>query len=132
MRGSFDQQEAMRTLGAELVRVETGEVEIALPYSPRIAQQHGYVHAGVLAAVLDSACGYAALTRMPAGKEVVSVEFKVNLLAPAVGDRFRAVGKARRSGRTLTVCTAEAFATAGGKETLVALMQATMFAVDAG
>lgn len=129
VRASFDQQQAMRLIGAELISVTAGEVEIALPYRPELTQQQGFVHAGVITTLLDSACGYAALTAMPEGSEVVSVEFKVNLLAPAVGQRFRAVGKVRRAGKTLVVCTGEAFALKDGQEKLVSLMQATMFTV---
>ncbi|MDQ3264977.1 MAG: PaaI family thioesterase [Myxococcota bacterium] len=131
VRASFDQQQAMRLIGAELVSVTAGEVEIALSYRPELTQQQGFVHAGVITTLLDSACGYAALTAMPEGSEVVSVEFKVNLLAPSVGERFRAVGKVRRAGKTLVVCTGEAFALKDGQEKLVSLMQATMFTVGA-
>ncbi len=131
VRASFDQQQAMRLIGAELISVTAGEVELALPFRPELTQQQGFVHAGVITTLLDSACGYAALTAMPEGSEVVSVEFKVNLLAPAVGQRFRAVGKVRRAGKTLVVCTGEAFALKDGQEKLVSLMQATMFTVGA-
>lgn len=129
VRTSFAKQAAMSLIGAELVSVKSGEVVLALAHRPALTQQHGYLHAGVVTTLLDSAAGYAALTTMPEGKEVVSVEFKVNMLAPAVGERLRAVGQVRRAGKTLTVVTAEAFALQDGQEKLVALMQATMYAV---
>ncbi|MDE3128502.1 MAG: PaaI family thioesterase [Gemmatimonadota bacterium] len=122
----------MATLGASLDRVVPGEVAIALPFSDAITQQHGFVHAGATAAVVDSACGYAALTLMPPGAAVLSIEFKVNMLAPAAGARFLAVGRVRRAGRTVTVCEGELRAFAAGEAgegTLVALMQGTMMTV---
>ncbi|MES3033961.1 MAG: PaaI family thioesterase [Gemmatimonadota bacterium] len=119
----------MATLGATLERVAPGEVEIRLPFDAGHTQHTGALHAGVVTAIVDSACGFAAATLMPAGRAVVSVEFKVNLLAPAVGDVFRATGKVVRAGRTLTVCSGEVWATRGDATTLVAIMQATMMAV---
>ncbi len=132
IRESFSRQRLMQTLGISLARVERGEVELQLGFDSALTQQHGYLHAGVVTSMLDSAAGYAALSTMPEGKEVVSVEFKVNLMSPAEGERFRAVGKVARAGRTLTVCTAELFAARAGEERVVALLQGTMFAVDAG
>jgi len=127
VRDSFAKQTFMTTLGATLARVAPGEVAIALPVREALAQQHGSVHAGALASVLDSAAGYAALSLMPAGAAVVSVEFKVNLLEPAMGQRIEARGRVVRSGRTLSVCTAEAWAIdAAGEERLVATLQGTM------
>jgi uncharacterized protein (TIGR00369 family) len=127
VRDSFAKQTFMATLGATLARVAPGEVTIALPVREALAQQHGSVHAGALASVLDSAAGYAALSLMPAGAGVVSVEFKVNLLEPAVGERIEARARVLRSGRTLSTCTAEAWALdAAGNERLVALLQGTM------
>ncbi|MBN9420796.1 MAG: PaaI family thioesterase [Candidatus Eremiobacteraeota bacterium] len=117
----------MATLGASLASVEPGEVVIELGYSEALAQQNGFLHAGVTTAVVDSACGYAALSLMPEGSDVLSVEFKVNLMAPAAGSRFRAVGRVVKSGRTLTVCQGEMVALDSGKT--VALMTATMIAV---
>ena len=121
----------MSTLGAELTTVAQGAVEIRLPFSPTLTQQNGYLHAGAIAAVLDSACGYAALTMAADDKEVLSVEFKLNLLAPATGDAFAARAQVKKAGRTLTVCTADAFAISDGtgKEKLVATMLATIIAV---
>ena len=118
----------MRTLGADLVAARPGEVEIALPFSDGLTQQHGYLHAAAVTAIADSACGYAALTLAEPGREVLSVEFKVNLVAPAAGERFVAFGRVLRPGRTLTVCAAEVHAERGGAVTLVAVMQATMIA----
>lgn len=125
---SFGAQGLMTTLGATLELVADGEVRIALPYSAHLSQQHGYLHAGAVASVVDSACGYAALTRAPAGSEVVTAEFKINLLRPAVGERFVAVGKVASAGRRLTVCTGELHAFAAGRpgHKVVAMMQATI------
>lgn len=132
VRASFDRQRFMATLGASLQSVAPGEVTIALPFSEAITQQHGFLHAGAVAAVVDSACGYAALTLMPAGAAVLSVEFKVNLLAPAAGRRFLALGRVRKAGRTVSVCEGELHAFAGDDDaegTLVALLQGTMMTV---
>lgn len=130
VRRSFESQRFMALLGAELLEVQPGRVEIALNGRQDLTQQQGALHAGVTTAIADSACGYAALTLMAPGAEVLSVEYKVNLLAPAVAGRFVAVGRAVRSGRTLTVCTGEVRALAAGGETVVLLMQATMIAVQ--
>ncbi|HYJ80261.1 MAG TPA: PaaI family thioesterase [Longimicrobiaceae bacterium] len=129
VRDSFARQAAMRTIGAELAHVAAGEVDIRLPFRADLTQQHGFLHAGIVAAVADSACGYAALTLMPADAGVVSVEFKVNLLAPAAGDAFVARARVTRSGRTLSVCTADVYALRGGEERLVATMLGTMMAL---
>ena len=126
VRDSFARQRMMRTLGAELLAVRPGEVEIALPFRDDLTQQHGYLHAAAVTAVADSACGYAALTLMEPGREVLSVEFKVNLLAPAAGERFVAVGRVLRPGRTLTVCAGEVHAERDGERALIAVIQATM------
>lgn len=123
---SFAAQGMMKTLGAELVSVTEGEVQIALPYSEAIAQQHGYVHAGALTSVVDSACGYAALSMAPPDADVVSAEFKINLLRPGLGERFLAIGTVQNAGRRLTVCTGEVRALSGGQWKVVALMQATI------
>lgn len=121
----------LATLGAKLSRVSDGEVDIELGSSEAIQQQHGFVHAGAIATIADSACGYACLTKMPEGSAVLSVEFKINLMAPAVGERFVARGRAVRVGKTMGVATAEVFALNAGKpETSVALMQATMMRLE--
>lgn len=130
IRESFTRQAFMATLGARLASVAPGEVVIELPPRPELGQQHGYVHAGAVTSIVDSACGYAAYTLMPADSDVVSVEFKVNLLAPAVGDLLVATGRVVRAGRTLTVCQGEVTARAAGEERTVAIMQATMMRVD--
>lgn len=119
----------MKTLGARIVSIAPGQVEIGWPFQSNLTQQHGFLHAGVVAAVADSACGYAALSLMPEGVAVLSVEFKVNLLRPAAGAHFRAVGKVIRPGRTLTVCAAEVHSAVPGNESVIAIMQATMMAV---
>jgi uncharacterized protein (TIGR00369 family) len=128
VRASFAQQQFMTTLGASLVSVKSGAVEIAVPFRPDLTQQNGFLHAGVITSVLDSACGYAALSVAPENADVLSVEFKVNLLSPAVGEKFVARGQVKRAGRTITVCAADAFAINGGKEKLVATMLATIIA----
>jgi uncharacterized protein (TIGR00369 family) len=120
----------MDTLGATLERVAPGEVDIALPYRQALTQQHGFVHAGALATVADSACGYAALTLMPADAGVLSIEFKVNMLSPADGPMFMARGQVVKPGRTITVCRADVFSVAtDGTEKIVATMQGTMMVV---
>ena len=129
VRASFDRQQFMHTLGARLVRVEPGEVDVELPVRDALVQQHGFLHAGALATVADSACGYAALSLMPAGAAVLSVEFKINLLAPAAGERVLARGRVLRAGRTVTVCWAEVTAYDGTNERLVATMVGTMMTV---
>ena len=129
IRQSFAKQAFMSTLGAELTAVVQGGVEIRLPFSPNLTQQNKYLHAGAISAVLDSACGYAALTVAPDDKEVLTVELKVNLLAPAAGEVFVVRAQVKKAGRTLTVCTADAFAVSGGKEKLVATILATIMAL---
>ena len=120
----------MTTLGAEMTAVGHGTVEIHLPFSKQLTQQTGFMHAGAITSVLDSACGYAALSVAPESAEVLSVEFKVNLLAPAVGDSFVARAQVKRAGKRLTVCAADAFALKNNEEKLVATMLATMSIAD--
>lgn len=110
IRGSFARQTIMGTLGARLLSVAPGEIQIELPFTQTLTQQHGFLHAGVLATIADSAGGYAALSLMPAGSAVLAVEFKVNFLSPAVGERFVATGRVLRAGRTITVCECEVVA----------------------
>ena len=117
----------MTLLGASLARVAAGEVDIELPFSDQLTQQHGFVHAGAVTSVLDSACGYAASTLMEADAAVLTVEFKVNLLEPVVGEALVAHGRVVRAGRTVTVCRAEAVAQ--GDEAVVAIMTATIMSV---
>jgi uncharacterized protein (TIGR00369 family) len=130
VRASFARQAAMATIGATLVRVAPGAVVIELPFRADLTQQHGFLHAGIVTSVVDSACGYAAMSLMEPGAAVLSVEFKVNLLAPARGDLFRASGRVVRAGRNLTVVSGELRAVEGdGEGTLVAMMTGTMMAV---
>jgi len=126
VRASFARQGAMRLVGAELVAVEPGYCAIALVPHPEISQQHGYVHAGIVAAIVDAAGGYAGFTLFPADASVLTVEFKLNLLAPAAGDRLVAEGFVVKPGRTLAVTRGEVHAEKRGKRTLVALMQQTL------
>lgn len=131
VRNSFERQTAMSSIGAELLLVEPGKVEIALPYRSDLTQQHGYMHAGIITTIADTACGYAAYTLMPAGSEVLSVEFKVNLLRPAKGERFVAVANVLKPGRTLTVVRADVFSvTEESERELIATMLATMICLQ--
>lgn len=129
VRDSFTRQRVMATLGARLVRVAPGEVDLELPFRADLTQQHGYLHAGIVTTLLDSACGYAAFSLMPADATVLSVEFKTNLLAPAAGERLLARGRVLRAGRTLTVCEASGVMLDGGGEKAVAHMVGTMMAL---
>ncbi|NNM72849.1 PaaI family thioesterase [Enterovirga aerilata] len=129
VRSSFARQGLMETLGATLVRVAPGAVEIALRPGPGVSQQHGFVHAGAISAIADSAAGYAALSLMPAGTGVLTTEFKINLLAPAAGERIVARGRVVKAGRTLTLAQSEVFAETAGQEKLIALLTATLMAV---
>jgi uncharacterized protein (TIGR00369 family) len=131
IEASFGKQAFMTTLGARLVRVAPGEVEIAMPVSPHLCQQHGFVHAGAVSTIADSAAGYAALTTMPAGNGVLTAEFKINLLAPATGDELLAKGRVVKAGRTLTLAMAEVFAVAGGTPRLCAMLTATLMTIAA-
>ena len=133
MRASFEKQKIMHLLGATLTGVERGQVEIALPFREELTQQHGFLHAGVITTILDSACGYAALSVMPEDAGVLSIEFKTNLLAPAAGDRFIARGRVVRAGRTIIVCSGDVVALQDGnkeQEVSVAIMLATMMVVQ--
>jgi uncharacterized protein (TIGR00369 family) len=130
VRESFDHQTVMQLIGARLATLESGIAVIELPARDDLTQQDGFIHAGIVTTILDSACGYAAYTLMPAGSRVLSVEFKVNLLAPARGDSISARAEVKRAGRTLTVCTADATAREGENETLCATMLATMICIE--
>ena len=128
---NFARQPIMKLIGARLTLIEPGVIEITLPYRADLAQQHGYLHAGVITTIADSACGYAAFTLMPAGSNVLSVEFKVNLLRPAQGAEFVARAEVIKAGRTLTVVRADVFAMdADNDRKLVATMQGTMIRVE--
>ena len=127
VQDSFSKQTIMGLIGGELTRVEPGIVEISLTYRSDLTQQHGYVHAGIITTIADSACGYAAYTLMPPGSDVLAVEFKVNLLRPAKGESFVARAEVIKSGRTLTVVRADVHAlSSGDKRELIAIMQGTM------
>jgi uncharacterized protein (TIGR00369 family) len=126
VRDSFAQQQFMATLGATLISTKSGAVEIAMPFHPNLTQQNHYLHAGAITSILDSACGYAAMTMAPEGANVLSVEFKVNLLSPAIGERFIARAQVKRAGKRITVCTADAFAVNEREEKLIATMLATI------
>ena len=130
VRDSFSRQGFMKTLGAEISVLDHGQVEIRVAYRPTLTQQNGFIHAGVLTSILDSACGYAAMSVGPEKHDVLSVEFKVNLLAPAKGERFVARAAVKRAGKNLTVCTADAFAIQNGQEKVVATMLATMMNIS--
>ncbi|HZI43451.1 MAG TPA: PaaI family thioesterase [Gemmatimonadaceae bacterium] len=133
VRSSFAKQAAMSTLGVTLERVTPGEVHLTVQYQAELTQQHGFLHAGIVTAAMDSACGYAALSLMEPGTAVLSVEFKVQLLAPARGAWFRAVGRVIRAGRTLTVVAGELRAyphdDVSGEGDLVAILSGTMMSV---
>jgi uncharacterized protein (TIGR00369 family) len=126
---TFERQPAMRTLGISLARLEPGEVELSMAYAPEFTQQNGFVHAGIITAGLDNACGIAAFTLMPAGSDILTVEFKTNLLAPAKGEWFFFRARVVKPGRTLTVCEARAYAQHGDSESLVATMTGTLMAL---
>jgi len=127
---SFAKQTIMGLIGAELTRVEPGVIEITLPYRADLAQQHGYLHAGIVTTIADSACGYAAYSLMPPNSEVLSVEFKVNLLRPAKGETFSAVAEVIKSGKTLTVVRADVFGIDQERRELVATMLGTMICLS--
>ncbi|HZP10952.1 MAG TPA: PaaI family thioesterase [Nevskiaceae bacterium] len=126
---SFARQKAMEHFGITLARVDPGEVELRFDYRSDLTQQDGFIHAGVVAAACDSACGYAAFSLMPAEARVLTVEYKINLLAPAQGDYFRAIGRVVKPGRTITVCDGEVLAVKGAQSKLVATMSATVMAL---
>ncbi|HSV45834.1 MAG TPA: PaaI family thioesterase [Ramlibacter sp.] len=129
VRASFARQAAMETIGASLADVAPGRVVVELAWARALTQQHGFLHAGMVATALDSACGYAGFSLMPADAAVLTIEYKINLLAPAKGERFRMVGQVVKPGRTVTVAQGEAWAIDGGREKCVATMTATLMAV---
>ena len=126
---TFERQPAMRNLGISIARLEPGEVDLAMDYRVEFTQQHGFIHAGIITAGLDTACGIAAFTLMPAATGILTVEFKTNLLAPARGERFAFRATVVKPGRTLTVCEGRAYATHEGGETLIATMSGTLMAL---
>jgi uncharacterized protein (TIGR00369 family) len=129
VRASFAKQGAMHTIGAVLARIEAGRVAIELPWRAELTQQHGFLHAGMVATALDSACGYAASTLMPPEAGVLTIEYKINLLAPAQGERFRMEGFVVKPGRTISVTEGRAWALHEGREKLIATMGATLMTI---
>ena len=129
VRDSFALQGVMHHMGAQLGLIAPGAVDIELTWAKELTQQHGFLHAGVVSAALDSACGYAAFTLMVPEAEVLTIEFKINLLAPAQGERFRMEGRVLKPGRTITVCEGRAYALHGGGEKLIATMGCTLMAI---
>ena len=129
VRANFTRQGMLTTLGGEIGLVRLGEVHVLAPFDAHFTQQDGFLHAGIVTTLMDSACGYAAFSLMPTDARVLSVEFKVNLLAPARGQRFRAEGRVIKAGRTLTVCEGKLFSIQDREETLCAIMQATMICI---
>ena len=129
IRSSFDKQEAMKTIGANLVKVLPGEVHIEFSFIESLTQQHGYIHGGIIASVVDTACGYAACTLMSVDSEVLTIEYKVNFMSPAKGHRFKGIGKVLKPGRNITVCSGDVIAIDKGKEKIIATMLATMISV---
>ena len=129
VRHSFDKQGVMKTIGAKLVMVKPGEVHIEFLFAGSLTQQHDYIHAGIITTVVDSACGYAAYTLMPADSEVLTIEYKVNFMSPAKGNRFKGIGRVLRFGRNITVCSGDVIAIDKEKEKIVATMLATMISV---
>ena len=126
VKDSFAQQKFMHFIGAELVDVSPGACEIRLSYRPELAQQHGFFHAGIIGTLADNAAGYAAYSLMPAGASILSVEFKINLLAPGDGDLLRAKSHVLKAGKTLTVCRSEVYVEKSGVEKLCAAAQVTL------
>ncbi|MEK7723166.1 MAG: PaaI family thioesterase [Acidobacteriota bacterium] len=126
VRESFATQTVMQFIGAELTRIEAGKVEIELPYRKDLTQQNGFLHAGIITTIADSACGYAAFSLMPKGAGVLSIEFKVNLLSPAIGEKFIAKGRVLRAGKTIFVVQGDVFAVKEGQEKMVSTMLGTM------
>ncbi len=129
MIASFQNQEVMQLLKVRVIKIGLGVAHFEFPYDRSITQQNGYIHAGILTTVVDSACGCAAFSMMPPNSGVLSIEFKINFLSPAVGEKFITIGKVIKAGRNITACTGEVFAVSDGIEKLVAIMQATMMTV---
>lgn len=129
VRESFNRQKIMKMINASIISIKPGVAELSLPYQSSLTQQHGFIHAGIVSTVLDSACGYAAFSLMPAGAAVLTIEFKINLLSPAKGEYFRAIGKVKKPGRNITVTEGELFAMENGKQKLAATMLGTIMSV---
>lgn len=130
VRKIFADQSIMQLIGARLLRIEPGAIDIEMGYQKSLTQQNGFIHAGIITTIADSACGYAAFSLMPETADVLSVEFKVNLLAPAIGEKFLAQGRVLRAGRTLTVARCDVFAFEGNERKQIAAMQATIMRIQ--
>jgi uncharacterized protein (TIGR00369 family) len=130
IRGRFSNQGLLHNFCTKLQMIAPGEAELVMPFDEKLTKQDGFLHAGAITTLVDSACGYAAYTLMPAGSRVLSVEFKINLLSPADGDHFLARGKVIKPGRTITVCEGKFYSLKNGDEKLSALMQATMICIQ--
>ena len=130
IKKSFADQSVMKTIGASIEAIGAGEIEIEFPYQSSLTQQNGFIHAGIVSTVLDSACGYAAFSLMPEDASVLTIEFKINLLSPAKGDRFRGYGKVKKAGRTISVAEAELYAFSDQGRKLVATMVGTLMAIN--
>ena len=129
VRKSFARQQAMETLGIILEKIEPGRIELRMPYNEAYTQQHGFLHAGIVSTALDSACGYSAFSLMPKEAAVLSIEYKINLLAPAKGDSFIFIGRVLKAGKTVSVCLSEADSENSGERKLIAQMTGTMMTV---
>ena len=129
VKSSFDRQQCMATLGIEISKIEPGMIELIMPYAEPYTQQHGFIHAGIISTALDSACGYAAFSLMPLEAAVLTVEYKINLLAPAKGEDFIFRAEVVKPGRTLTLCDARAYGRTAGSKQLIATMSGTMMAL---
>ena len=129
VRTSFARQQLMHTIGARLTSVTPGSIEIEMPYREDLTQQHGFIHGGIVASLLDTACGYAAFSLMPEDTAVLSIEFKVNLLAPAQGELIKVRAEVKRAGQNITVCTADAWAIDAGQSKVIATMLATIMCI---
>ena len=127
---SFDRQQALSTIGGKIREIAAGRVVIDFPFHHSITQQHGFIHGGILTTVMDSACGYAAYSLMPEDAGVLTIEFKTNLLSPAQGERFVAIGEVKKPGRTITVANADMFAETAGSSKLIATMTATLMTIS--
>jgi uncharacterized protein (TIGR00369 family) len=130
VRTSFAAQRAMNLIGASITLLEAGAVDITLPYREDLTQQNGFVHAGIITTIADTACGYSSYSLMPEGSDVLSVEFKINLLKPAKGEKFVAEGRVLRSGKTLTIARCDVFAYQGTNKDVIAAMQATLIRLE--
>ncbi|NKB64309.1 MAG: hotdog fold thioesterase [Gammaproteobacteria bacterium] len=127
---SFSRQEVMKTIGVSIVSIELGQVELVFKHDTKLTQQHGFIHAGIITTVLDSACGYAAFSLMPEDSSVLTIEFKTNLLSPAMGEKYLAVGRVKKPGKTITVCDGELFAFLDDQKKLIATMTCTLMTLS--